>query len=478
MKIRIFIPLISILIAISTSAQDHFDCFSIVVGSAASSDGSIMLAHNEDDWGDRIVNWYKVPDGQNKAGETITLKNGAEMERPLKTWSYIWLEMPEMEFSDSYMNEWGVTIVSDACLSREDEPDLTDGGIGYWLRRAMAEQAKSARQAVKIGGALVEKYGYSSSGRTYVIADSKEGWMLSVVNGKHWVAQRIPDHQVAIIPNYYTITRVNLGDTMNFYGSKDVVDYAIKRKWYDPKNDGVFNFRKVYSDPGNLSNMGNIVRHLSALNTISEKQYYMDDELPFSFEPKDQVDLRILFKILRNHNEGTPFDQWQRDTLSSPHEHGRAICSSTTQYGFVAQLRNNMPREIAYVMWLAPFRPCVHPFTQWYFGMDEMPDGFAEDTYRDALEHHWETIDNVFEYAPRNKFLKFVKHAKTFDENYANQIVAWDKQIRDYENNYIKKQETFENSMTALIKGKPDKIGKSLSDYCRKQLEGALEMIE
>lgn len=478
MKIRILLSLIVLIQSIQLFAQDHFDCFTILAGRMATADGSVMLAHNEDDWGDRIVNWYKVPELQNKAGETVTLKNGAQMEKPHKTLSYLWLEMPEMEFSDSYMNEKGVTIASDACMSREDQPDLTEGGIGYWLRRAMAEQANSAREAVLIGGALVEKYGYTSSGRTYCIADGKEAWMLSVVKGKHWIAQRVPNDHVAIIPNYYTITRVNLGDTLNFLGSPDIVDYAIERGWYNPQTDGVFNFRKVYSDPGNLRNMGNIVRHLSAINLLSEKQYFMDDDYPFSFVPKKKVDLKMLFKILRNHNENTDFDQWKGDSVSSPHEHGRAICSSTTQYGFVAQLRNKLPKEIGYVMWLAPFRPCVHPFTQWYFGMDEIPDGFSEDRYQDALSHHWETIENVFEFAPRNKFLKFVLHAKSVDENYAAKIVAIKKQIRDYENNLIKKQEGFESSMLTLKRNKPEKLGKSLSDYCETQLTGALEMIE
>jgi len=62
--------------------------------------------------------------------------------------------------------------------------------------------------------------------------------MLSVVNGKHWVAQRVPDEHIAIIPNYYTITTVDLSDTMNYYGSDDLVEYAIIKRWYNPKKDG------------------------------------------------------------------------------------------------------------------------------------------------------------------------------------------------------------------------------------------------
>ena len=215
--------------------ENPFNCFSVIAGKNATADGSVMFAHNEDDWGDRMVNFYKVPRADHQHGEMITMETGAKLQQATQTWSYLWLEMPEMSFSDSYMNEWGVTIASDACSSREEEGELTDGGIGYWLRRAMAERAKSAREAVKIGGALVSQFGYASSGRTYCIADTKEAWMLSVVNGKHWVAKRIPDDEVAIIPNYYTITTIDLKDTLNYYGSADLVDYAVKKKWYNLK---------------------------------------------------------------------------------------------------------------------------------------------------------------------------------------------------------------------------------------------------
>ena len=150
MKHTKFLLFLSLAISINfTNAQlptfTH-DCFSMMVGKDATNDGSVMFAHNEDDWGDRIVNWYKVPAMKHKPGTTVTMKNGGQLPQPAQTWSYMWLEMPEMKFSDSYMNEWGVTIGSDACLSKEKKPDLTDGGIGYWLRRAMAERATSARQ--------------------------------------------------------------------------------------------------------------------------------------------------------------------------------------------------------------------------------------------------------------------------------------------------------------------------------------------
>ncbi len=476
---KVLIPLfLSLFLALSLHSQEGLDCFSMLVGKDAAADGSVMFAHNEDDWGDRLVNWYQVPGSHHQPGEMIRLKNGGQLEQARVTWDYLWLEMPEMEFSDSYMNEWGVTIGSDACQSREDDPDLTDGGIGYWLRRAMAERSRTAREAVKTGGALVERFGYTSSGRTYVIADAREAWMLSVVRGKHWVAQRVPDDHIAIIPNYYTITSVDLSDTMNFYGSADLIEYAAERKWYDPKRDGDFNFRLAYSDEGTLENMGNIVRHWSAINQLATSSYAIDDSFPFSFKPKKQIGLNDLFSILRNHNEGTEFDRSEQYTRGDPHSFGRAICASTTQYGFVAQLRRDMPREIASVMWLAPFRPCVHPFTQWYYGMNGVPEGYATGDYRRALDTHFEPIEDVFGHAPGNEFLEAVKFAKKVDQDYAARIGSIRARSKALEEEIINSQPGFEGRMKALLGSDPQAARKAITEYCEIQLERARMLIE
>jgi len=240
---------------------------------------------------------YRIPKLKHTSDETIALKNTGQAKQVAISNSYLWLEMPGMDFSDSYFNEYGVTIASDQCSSKEKDPELTDGGIGYFLRKIMAEQASTAKEAVIIGGKLIEQFGYSSSGRTYCIADANEAWMLSAVYGKHWVAQRIPNDNIAIIPNYYTITTINLSDTTNYLGSKDIIDYAIKKEWYNPNTDGEFNFRKAYSDSATLSSKSNIARHWGAINLLSEKKYKFDDELPFSFKATKKVSLKKLFSV-------------------------------------------------------------------------------------------------------------------------------------------------------------------------------------
>ena len=188
------------------------NCFAVVVGKKASSDGSILVGHNEQNRGRRIVNYRYVPRLKFPPGIKIKLKNGGTLEEVPQTFAFIWQENPGVEFGDSYFNEWGVVIVSDACPSREDSyeelvkrGEIRDGGIGYLLRRLVAQRARTAREGVKIAGELIERFGYTSMGRTYVIADPNEAWILAVVRGRHWIAERCPDDGVVLLPNLYII---------------------------------------------------------------------------------------------------------------------------------------------------------------------------------------------------------------------------------------------------------------------------------
>lgn len=454
--------------------EHNFNCFSIIVGKDATNDGSVMFAHNEDDWGKRLVNWYHVPAQKNTKPDSVQLKNGGYLKSADETWKYLWLEMPEMEFSDSYMNEWGVTIASDACQSREDNPEITDGGIGYWLRRAMAERGRTAKEAVKIGGMLVEQFGYSSSGRTYCVADPNEAWMMSVVKGKHWIAQRIPNDHVAIIPNYYTISTVNLGDTLNFLGSEDLYDYAIERGWFNAEAPGNFNFREAYSDQGNLKSLGNTARHWITINLLSEKQYKLEDEFPFSFVPKKQIELKDIFTVLRNHYEGTDLDKTNHYNLGHPHDQGAmSVCSSTNQYGFVAQLRNEMPVEIGAVLWIAPRRPCTQAFIPWYLGMNSIPEAYSNNDYRTALKTHWEPIKDINKFAPDHQFPEYTAYGQKIDKNYNKLISDVQMEIKTLETELLNSQKSIEAEALKVYQTSPVEAKAIITKYSLQQIQKA-----
>ncbi len=424
--------------------QNNYNCFTVLAGKNATEDGSVLLAHNEDDGGEHLVNFFKTKHIESNTPEEVQLRRGATMKLPAELYSLLWLEMPGMEFSDSYQNEYGITIVSDGCPSREDRKDFTGGGIGYWLRRAMALQAKTAREAIQIAGRLIEKYGYASSGRTYCIAGPSEAWMLSVVQGRHWVAQRIPDDEVAIIPNYYTIGKINLHDSLNFLASPDIIEYARQRRWFSGSDED-FNFREAYGQAGNLKDSINIVRHWGALHLLAKKDYRIDEPFPFSCKPKHLLRPEDLFAVLRSHYEDTPFDKSEHYRLGSPHIVQRAICARSTQYGLVAQLRAKLPPAVGNVLWISFYHPCTHPFVPVYSGVLHIPASFDNGlTPGEALMRHFEAQE---ESAPSHSFLHFVRDGKQVDKNYEKQISTRKNSLQNKERSFIRQQKETEKNV-------------------------------
>ncbi|MGC8865259.1 MAG: C69 family dipeptidase [Bacteroidales bacterium] len=424
-KLKLWFVFTWLLAGLSVQAQSEFNCFTVVAGKKATVDGSVMLAHNEDDYAegmDIYFNIYQVP--ASEIVKQVSQKSKKE-EKSGKTLSegnvaYLWLEMPGMPFSDSYMNEHGVVIVSDACPSREDKPQLTGAGITWELRNAMARQATSARHAVEIAQKLILEKGYNSSGRTYIIADPNEAWMLSVVYGKHFVALRIPDDAIAVIPNYYTITTFDTADHQNVITSPGLIEYAIQRGWYNPA-DGPFNFRKAYASKESLEHMVNVGRMWAGVNLMADRKFELKEDFPWILTPREPVTLEKMMQVLSNHYEGSELEAELSEKISNPHDADPgSICAKYTRYGMVAHLQSGLPRELANVLWLSPMRPCSHAFVPLMVGMKEMPQGMASQDYTFALQNHLKPAKNPREDFPKLDYWKFERDAHLIDVNYKN----------------------------------------------------------
>ncbi len=380
-------------------------CFSIVAGKEASVDGYVIMAHNEDDGPPQIVNHHKIPRRKHLPGEKENLFNGGRLAQVEQTWAYIWSEMPGMLFSDSYINEWGVSVTSDNCPSREDKPQITNGGIGYMLRRLVAEQAKTAREGVLLAGKLVERFGYIDSGRTYIICDPDEGWLFCVINGKHWMAQRVGDDQVAMVANTYTIHQVDLSDKKNFLASKDIIKYAVSRGWYNPKGNRPFDFAAVYSNPESASSFSNFGRRWSGLRYVAAEPIPPGPELPFSVVPRRKVGVSEIMQILRHDYKGTKAQSLS--PLKSPQESGCPICSGATQTSFVAQLRRNMPLDIGIVYWTCLASPRTSFYIPFHFGVSKFPAGFCLESQRPSKIAFDEKVGCPFQADPLQAFWMF-----------------------------------------------------------------------
>jgi dipeptidase len=384
-KSKIVCIFFAAIVAVGLLASSANGCYAVVVGKDASTDGAVLLGHNEQNYGQRYLNFRKVPRIEYKAGEMAKLQGGAEIPQVKESYAFLWSENPGTTYSDGYLNEWGVAIVSDGCPDRaedmqklEAQGQLVKGGIGYMLRRLVAERAKTAREGVQIAGKLIDQVGYPSS-RTLVIADSKEAWLLSMSRGKQWVAQRVPDDGVVLLPNVYVIGKVNLQDKSNFLYPPNLIEYAIKKGWYNPAGGKEFDFSEAYGQPQKPL-MDERQWRGQCLVTGKDIEKKPDRKLPFSVKPARKLSVKDVIAILRFHGEGS-------------------LCNNATQEAAVFQLRENMPVDIGCIYWRCSAEPCSSILTPWYCGITDTPKEYykAVDINKNlTLEYHFSESPDKF----------------------------------------------------------------------------------
>ena len=401
--------ILAILLLLTLQVSQANACFAVIVGREASADGSVLVGHNEENYGQHVLNFRRVGRYAYEPGSMVRLRRGGELEQVRQTWAFLWSEIPGQEFSDGYLNEWGVAIVSDACPTREAEyevlveaGEIRGGGIGYMLRRLVAQRARSAREGVQLAGRLVERFGYVHSGRTYVIADPNEAWLLSVVRGRRWVARRVPDDSVVVLPNVHIIAEVDLADADNFLASGDLIDYALRRDWFNPDAGEPFSFSKAYRAEGR--------------DAVDPRRWWgqqlvlgrRDDRppegpLPFAVKPARKMTVASVAAVLR-------------DRSGPVHLH-----KTRTQESAVFELRSGMPRQIGCVYWRTTARPDISVYTPWYLGIDETPDccyRAAEVGVQLTLDHHFQPPEGTYDPDPGLAWWRFQALQDAVDEDY------------------------------------------------------------
>ena len=370
-----------------TSIKPRPGCMTILVGRKASFTGEVLVGHNEDAPGRFTMQTHLVHKRRRHAGTMMKFEpNLAEVELGQTRTSLFWNEAKtfskdysDSAFCDLYVNGNGVVICSNNCAdSREDKPELLNGGIGYGLRRLVAERARTAKDALEIACDLVDKYGYASSGRSYAFSDKDEIYVMQIVHGKHYAIQRVPDDEVAVIPNHYTIKE----PIKKARGYEELITYATERGWYKP-DEGSFDFSRVYQAPESYGHTKNTYRHVKAFEILLEMDLsgLLETEwqsLPFSIKPANKVSVETLKEILRAHNEHS----------TSHFDKPISICNIDTLESTIVRVRFNPDRILIYK---AQGRPCYTPYIPWYFGITSIPKGYEYVSAEKALFEHFKT---------------------------------------------------------------------------------------
>ncbi len=363
-------------------------CTALIAGRATTADGSILFAKSEDDTPADVDFLWRIPRRRHAPGEVVRLLGGGAVPQVAETWSYLWDQNPGTEFSNAVVNEWGVALGSNACPSREDSlgavaarGDVSDGGIGFELRMILAERARTAREAVEIAADLLDRYGYTGSGRSLNIVGPREAWQLQMVCGRQYVARRVRDDEVAVLANTYSIREVDPDDRENFVCSPRLVAYAVERGWYDPDAGRPFDFAAAYAsrsarvDPRNTDRQWDLARQADRGFGLSWREA-REGRMPVAVRPDRPLALADVMRIFRDHYEGTDLDSTAALGVG-PHEGPvRAICWGTTHRVTIVQQRADLPPALGTVVWRAHEQPCSGGFVPWYLGVTGIPAAF------------------------------------------------------------------------------------------------------
>lgn len=374
----------------------HDKCTTVIVGRLATTDGSVILAHNED-WGEfeAPLKWH--PREQHPSGKTVSLRGGLVLDQVQETYAYL---LPAAICNG--INEFQVMITDNSGSCRKEMVPGKSGIEMTDLVTLALQRSKTAREAVGVMGQLIDRFGYrcidGPGGDIFSVADSREGWWMEVTTAGPWVARRVPDEAFVVIANRFRIESVDVSDTTQFLASSNLVSYAKSQGWYDPGR-GPFRFAQAYSGQRPES-----TKREGRGNTVLGGSAPSPDETQLAVVPAKKLQPRDLMAFLRDHFEGVPGEGKGEEIQGFPHHTSeRSICTLYTDASTVAHLRGWLPHPVGGLVWLAVGTPCSSVYTPVYVGTSEFPRPYASVTER---------------YDPENAYWVFNALENLVDRNY------------------------------------------------------------
>ncbi len=277
------------------------------------------------------------------------------------------------------------------------------------LSRIALERTKTAREAIKLIGELIETYGYYGTGETLPVADKNEGWVIEMApspEGKAglWVAKKIPDGEIFVSANEFRIREIDRDDPDMMY-SKNLHAIAKKHGWWDPKK-GKLDWLRAISLGGEALHPYATLRRIWRLQSKIAPSLKLSPwakngftrQYPFSIKPDEKMKVLDVINLYRDYYQGTEFDQSKGITagpFGNPyryqvHAHAsdgtaagnaklkgaweRTLSIYRSGYTFVLQARSWLPDPIGGVVWFAPDESMSSVITPFYVGaLDPVP---------------------------------------------------------------------------------------------------------
>lgn len=261
------------------------------------------------------------------------------------------------------------------------------------LGRVALERCTKAREAVELMGKLIDTYGIWGTGETILVADKEEGWVLEMQpdpSGKgFWIAQRVPDGEFFVASNIFRIRDIRLGSKDQLFNpqlpeqlqkaglavvnpASGLVDWVSSIKTVEDFHP-YFALRRIWRVQQLVAPSQQLSAKVSGPTT---KAY------PFAVRPDKPLGIKEIFKLHRDHMQGTELDLAKGSNaglFQSPYRYKaeesfeRSINYAKTGYTWIAQSQGAIATPLC---WLALSTPRDNVFVP--FVVSDMPESYTK----------------------------------------------------------------------------------------------------
>jgi dipeptidase len=378
-------------------------CTTVLVGKKASNDNSTMIARTDD--------------GHFDTKKIVVVEPKAQKRKYKSVISHVEIELPENPLRytacpsvDPSSGIWAATGINAANVGMTATETITSnprvlsadplvrlkkaekrgekeipGGIGEEdIVVLVLPYIRSAREGVLRLAELLEKYGtYESNGIAF--NDENEIWWMETVGGHHWLAKRVPDDVVVIMPNQFGMDSFDFDDAFGkkegHLCSADMLEF-IKENDLDCGQKGRFEPRLAFGSHSDQDHIYNTPRAWYMGRYLNPTKHKWDgpdaefgpesDNIPWCFVPERKIAVEEVKYMLSSNYQGTPYNPYLNQDTGVRGKY-RSIGINRTGVTSVCQIRSGVPEAIRGLEWICFGSTTFDALLPLYTNVEKMP---------------------------------------------------------------------------------------------------------
>ena len=352
-------------------------CTTILAGNKATNDHSTMIARTDDGFFDVKKLVVVTPDKQPKKYKSVISHLEIELpDNPLRYTACPSVDPKNGVWAATGINAAGVGMTATETITSNPRVLAADPLVTYQKAKTRREKdvpggigeedivvlvlpyIRTAREGVLRLASLLEQYGtYESNGIAF--NDRNEAWWLETIGGHHWIARRVPDEKVVIMPNQFGMDEFDLEDAFGpqtaHLCSKDLREF-IEENHLDLNQDGAFNPRDVFGSHTDMDHIYNTPRAWFMGRFLTPKSHTWEganadftpesDNIPWALRPDRKVAVEDVKYMLSGHYQGTPYNPYTSQDTGKRGMY-RSIGINRTGVTSICQIRPDVPEAAA-----------------------------------------------------------------------------------------------------------------------------------